>query len=117
LILDNNTKTALNRFGSAPIHLILQGTTMETHFDITISGRVQGVGFRYSAQQMARSLNLKGWIQNLPDGSVFAVIEGPVEACNSFIHWCRQGTGYSWVEKVDLVEKVPEGLGSFTVRH
>ncbi len=90
---------------------------MTTHFDIIVSGRVQGVGFRYAAQQMARSLNLKGWVQNLPDGSVSAAVEGERDACYSFLQWCRKGTGYSWIENVEIVEKEPEGLTAFRVRY
>ena len=88
---------------------------MEKHFEITVYGRVQGVGFRYAAREKARSLRLKGWVKNLPDGSVRAVVEGTESACGEFIQWCRSGTGYSWVEKVDIHEDRPEGLGPFTI--
>ena len=88
---------------------------MEKHFEITVYGRVQGVGFRYAAREKARSLRLKGWVKNLPDGSVRVVVEGPDNDCREFIQWCRSGTGYSWVEKVDIYEDRPEGLGPFTI--
>lgn len=44
---------------------------------IFFSGTVQGVGFRYTTHQMASSLNLKGWVKNLPDGRVEILVEGP----------------------------------------
>jgi len=90
---------------------------MVYQYDIAIYGRVQGVGFRYAARNQARSLGLKGWVKNHPDGSVAAVIQGSQEACMKFIEWCRQGTGYSWVEKVDIKEMKTEKLPSFSVKY
>ena len=89
---------------------------MANQFRITIHGRVQGVGFRYAARTQARSLNLKGWVSNRSDGSVEAVVQGTAEACSQFMTWCREGTGYSWVERVDIHEMEPESLGPFFIR-
>ena len=47
-------------------------------------GTVQGVGFRYGVQRLALSLNLKGWVKNLPNGSVEALIEGSKESIEKF---------------------------------
>lgn len=88
---------------------------MVKQYDITVFGRVQGVGFRYAATNQARSLRLKGKVQNNPDGSVNAVIQGEEKSCNRFIHWCRTGPGYSWVERVDVREQEPEDLPGFTI--
>ncbi len=88
---------------------------MEKQYEIIVYGRVQGVGFRYAAQAKARLLRLRGWIKNLPDGSVKTVIKGEEQACREFIQWCRTGTGYSWVERLDVLEQKPEGLGPFTI--
>jgi len=90
---------------------------MNKHFEITVYGRVQGVGFRYAARNQARSLNLKGWVENLPDGSVRTAFQGSESACHTFIEWCRNGSGYSWVERIDISEKVPENFKAFTVRY
>lgn len=92
-----------------------QGITIQ--YKIRIYGRVQGVGFRYSARNQARSLGLKGWVENRPDGSVCSVIQGSREDCLKYMEWCRKGSGYSWVEKVDIKEMEPELLTSFRVRH
>jgi acylphosphatase len=85
-------------------------------YEILIHGRVQGVGFRYAASKQARSLGLKGWVENRPDGSVFTQIQGRAEACNAYIQWCHTGPGYSWVEKIDLMEKEPASLSHFRIR-
>ena len=88
---------------------------MKSQFEILISGRVQGVGFRAAARKQARAMQLRGWVENLPNGAVRAVISGDPESCTRFIHWCREGSAYSWVEKVDLREMKPESLGPFSV--
>lgn len=88
---------------------------MVRQYEIRISGRVQGVGFRSSAVRKARSLRLKGWVENLEDGTVRAVVNGDPDTCTRFIRWCREGSAYSWVEHVDIQEMKPEPLGPFTV--
>ncbi len=90
---------------------------MISQYEIKITGRVQGVGFRYAAQKQARFLRLKGWVENLPDGSVRVVVSGDTENCTSFINWCRDGSVYSWVEKVELREMKPEPLGPFAINY
>lgn len=86
-------------------------------FEIIVRGRVQGVGFRYSVQQQARGLGLKGWVQNLPDGSVKLRIRGSSSSCHSLISWCRNNPGYSWVENMDIRENPQEEWGAFRIRH
>ena len=76
-------------------------------YKIRIHGRVQGVGFRYAASREARRLGLKGWIRNEDSGTVLSLIQGKEEACRAYIAWCRRGSGYSWVEKIELTELSP----------
>jgi len=90
---------------------------MSVQYQVRVYGRVQGVGFRYAARNQARSLQLNGWVKNHPDGSVNLVINGEPDACMQFMDWCRRGTGYSWVERVEMDEMVPEKLTSFSVRY
>jgi acylphosphatase len=90
---------------------------MNVQYQIRVYGRVQGVGFRYAARNQARSLHLKGWVKNHPDGSVYSVIKGESDACMKYMDWCRRGTGYSWVERVEMDEMEPEELSSFSVRY
>ncbi len=58
----------------------------EVHYaTVYFSGRVQGVGFRYQALQVAKSFEVSGWVQNLPDGRVLLEVEGPVAEVRGFI--------------------------------
>jgi acylphosphatase len=66
-----------------------------------IRGRVQGVGYRYGAIQAAGALTLSGWVRNLPDGSVELVAEGPREALEELLTWCRRGPRSARVEALE----------------
>jgi acylphosphatase len=58
---------------------------------IFVTGRVQGVFYRASAQREARRLGITGYARNLPDGRVEIVAQGQTAALQAFIDWCRQG--------------------------
>jgi acylphosphatase len=73
---------------------------MMTRADVLISGRVQGVFFRASAQQEAMRLGLVGEVRNLPAGCVEVIAEGPRDALEEFVAWCRRGPPSAEVENV-----------------
>ena len=52
---------------------------------VRYSGRVQGVGFRYTVQHLAENYPVAGYVRNLPDGSVEVVAEGTAEVVDSFL--------------------------------
>lgn len=81
-----------------------------------ISGRVQGVFFRYEAAERARTRRLAGWVRNLPDGRVEAVFEGPRDAVDSMIRWCGEGPPMAEVEGVETDLEEPKGESGFVVR-
>ena len=82
-----------------------------------ISGRVQGVGFRFFAERTARREGLHGWIRNLPDGRVEAQAEGEGEAVDRFEGQLRQGPRGARVDHVEVEDTVPEGRQvGFTIR-
>lgn len=84
---------------------------------LTIFGRVQGVGFRYSAIQKAREHNIKGFVKNQYDGSVFVEAEGDETDLDHFILWCHKGPFSARVERVDRMPGVVKNHTSFSVKH
>jgi len=82
-----------------------------------LSGRVQGVGFRYFAQDAARREGLHGYVLNRDDGSVEAVAEGEVESVDRFERALRRGPSRSRVEHVVIDEVNPDqGNTGFHIR-
>jgi acylphosphatase len=68
---------------------------------ITIRGRVQGVGYRAFVEHQARTLGLEGWVRNRRDGSVEALLAGPDAIVADMIEQCRRGPAYARVEAVE----------------
>ncbi len=86
-------------------------------YTLLISGRVQGVNYRYSAFQMAQQLGLKGWVRNLHDGRVELVIEGEVDSLDEMAGWAAQGPRFANVSHVDLRKDPANGeLTGFEIR-
>ena len=80
-----------------------------------IWGRVQGVFYRASTQGQARCLGLTGWVRNVPGGRVEAVLEGPREAVEQGIAWCRQGPAGARVSKLEVTWEEPAGDREFRI--
>jgi acylphosphatase len=76
---------------------------------LLVTGRVQGVGFRFYMQRKARELGLTGWVRNCRDGSVEAVIQGAPEAVELMIAWARRGPPSAVVSEV----RVTNATGDF----
>lgn len=74
---------------------------MVDRLHVIIRGRVQGVGFRYSAYRQAEALGLNGWVRNRADGSVEALFEGSKSRLDEMLAWCREGSRYALVSTVD----------------
>jgi acylphosphatase len=80
---------------------------------VTISGSVQGVGFRYATAHRARSRGVAGWVRNNPDGTVDAVFEGAPDAVEALIAWCRRGPTGARVDEVEVEVEAPSGERGF----
>lgn len=85
---------------------------MQVHVNISVSGRVQKIGFRYSTLEVADQLGIVGFVQNLSDGSVYIEAEGTEESVETFIAWCHHGPRWAHVDKVE-VEKAE--MKNFTI--
>lgn len=82
---------------------------------LVISGRVQGVGFRYSMAEEAERLGITGWVRNRRDGTVEAVVDGAPDAVETVIAWARRGPRGAHVTDVH-VEDTPGGFERFEMR-
>ncbi len=83
-----------------------------------VTGRVQGVGFRYTTVDAARRLGVKGWVRNRADGSVEVQAEGERPAVEELVRFLHRGPPGAWVQDVSLRWEPHAGdLGPFTARH
>ncbi len=89
---------------------------MIIHKDIKVYGRVQGVGFRFSARDAARAFAVKGFVMNLADGSVYIEAEGPEYNVNQFIDWCRLGPSHALVDKLKVSDGEVKDFKVFDIR-
>lgn len=85
-------------------------TAIRAH--VLISGHVQGVFYRASAQRQAQAYGLRGWVCNLPDGRVEAVFEGDQAVVERMLAWCRSGPPNAYVTDVDVRHE--PFMGEFT---
>ena len=84
---------------------------------LIVSGHVQGVGFRYFAQDAAAREGVTGWVRNLADGRVEAHVEGDVEAVTRLERALRQGPRGARVDRVEVDSQEPSGrFVDFTIR-
>ncbi len=77
---------------------------------LLITGRVQGVGFRESMRAVAQALDVRGWVRNLADGKVEAVLQGDEGSVEQLVAWCHNGPPGANVKYVeaDLIESDEE---------
>jgi len=74
-----------------------------------VRGHVQGVGFRYEARSVAKSLGIKGWVMNLADGGVETWAEGTLSAVKRYQTWLEKGPPGANVSTVEVSERPPRG--------
>jgi len=85
------------------------------HLNIVISGKVQRVSFRASTKAVADQLGIKGFVKNMPDGTVYAEAEGNPYALENFLDWCREGPEHAVVENVVQSESGLKNYRNFEI--
>ena len=91
-------------------------TKGEIAVGVLISGKVQGVGYRFSTQLKARQLGIRGWVRNLADGKVETVFEGSSSLVEQMVKWCHLGPSAAVVDNVTVEEIEFQGLQKFEIR-
>jgi acylphosphatase len=89
---------------------------MKRNYLITVTGKVQGVFYRASAQQKAIELNLTGFAQNQPNGSVLIEAEGEEDNLDQLVAWCKTGPPRAHVSHVEVAEGDIKNYAEFSVR-
>lgn len=87
------------------------------HVNIFVRGRVQGVFYRANTRRMAQLYNIKGFVRNEPDGSVYIEAEGEESNLQNFIQWCKQGPEMAFVESIDVQEGEIKDFKRFEIKY
>ena len=84
--------------------------SVQKRISLLITGKVQGVGYRYSVKLKAESMAIRGYVRNQLDGSVFVTVQGENTAVENFVKWCYKGPSAALVRGV---EKMPGSIEDF----
>ena len=87
-----------------------------TRVHVFVSGEVQGVNFRQEIADKANEQGVAGWVRNLPDGRVEAVLEGPRDEVYRVVGLCRAGPKGAKVMNVQVDREPPKNEKSFKIR-
>lgn len=88
---------------------------MATAVRVKIKGLVHGVSFRSSMAQLASNLAVRGWVRNLPDGSVEAFLEGDERNVKRVLDWARLGPPRARVDKIEVEATSPRNHRDFRI--
>ncbi len=89
---------------------------MKKHLKLKISGRVQGVWYRASTERKAKELGICGFVQNEPNGDVYAECEGTEAQLNALIAWCKKGPPLAKVSDIKIEKGEILGFDSFSIK-
>lgn len=85
------------------------------HYNIKVTGKVQGVFYRASTKEKAEELGIRGFVRNEPDGSVYIEAEGSENDLHKFLEWCEQGPPNAMVDEVHSAEGKVVKFGNFQI--
>ncbi|PZO12593.1 MAG: acylphosphatase [Leptolyngbya foveolarum] len=88
----------------------------DTCLRVLVSGRVQGVGYRYGTREKAIALGIVGWVRNLPDGRVEAMISGAAMPIDSIMKWFYNGPPAAKVTAVETEQRPLQSFEGFEIR-
>lgn len=89
---------------------------MIKHFNITVTGKVQGVFFRAHTETEAKKLGLRGFVRNESNGNVYIEAEGEEEQLKKLLKWCRSGPVKAIVQEVKYTESELKNYSDFRIK-
>ena len=89
--------------------------SVQKRISLVITGKVQGVGYRYYVKLKAESLAIRGYVMNQLDGSVFVTVQGENTAVENFVKWCYKGPSAALVRGVEKIPGTIEDFSEFKI--
>jgi acylphosphatase len=90
--------------------------TIKKHYKISVIGKVQGVGYRAFAKNMADKLGVKGFVKNEQDGTVYMEAEAPQLTVEKFLLECHKGPQFSKVDHMDIIQVPVTNFTDFDIQ-
>ncbi len=90
---------------------------MRRHLNLTLSGKVKHIGFRFMAMQAAYKHGVTGYVRNKSNGSIYIEVEGDDENLQNFLEWCKTGPVGAEVTEIDTVEAEMKDFKSFDIKN
>ena len=88
----------------------------EKSVNITVFGKVQGVGFRYHTRKAAQRFGVRGFVRNQANGTVYVEAEGELVAVELFCEWCKKGPDWARVDRINICDVSMKGYVGFEIR-
>jgi acylphosphatase len=89
---------------------------MLKHYNVSVRGKVQGVFYRASTKDKAEELGVKGFVENIPDGSVYLEAEAEQHLLDELVQWCKRGPQGAAVDNVEVNEGEVMNYDRFEIR-
>jgi len=86
------------------------------HYNLRVSGKVQGVFFRATTKETAEDLGVTGFVRNEPDGTVYAEVEGDSEKLDEFLDWVKKGPPQANVADIQVEEDELKDFEYFEIK-
>jgi acylphosphatase len=90
---------------------------LKKHFNIKVSGKVQGVYFRDTTKKEAKKSDICGFVRNEMDGSVYIEAEGEIINLEGFMDWCKKGPAAAKVTGIQIEESAMKGFKDFEIKY
>jgi len=87
------------------------------HVNITVTGKVQKIGFRFMAMQTAVKLGVHGFVRNVGSEKVYIEAEGEEGYVEEFIKWCKTGPPWARVDQISVEKGDVKNFTSFDIQH
>jgi acylphosphatase len=87
------------------------------HVNITVTGKVQKIGYRFMAMQTAVKLGVHGFVRNVDDDRVYIEAEGEGNRVDEFIKWCKTGPPWARVDQISVEKGDLKNFTTFDIQH
>lgn len=90
---------------------------MKKHFNLTLTGKLKNIGFRFTAMQAAYKYGVTGFTRIKSNGAIYIEVEGEDENLNNFLNWCKTGPVGAVIENMETIEAELKDFTAFDIKN